>query len=121
MRRGPDEAGSGTVLTIGGVVVVLALAVMVLFGVGANLAVHRARTAADLAALSAAAEYDAGEEPCGAATRVAGENGAALADCAVVGDSFDFVVSVTVSLPVFGPAWVPGQVRASAHAGRLSG
>jgi secretion/DNA translocation related TadE-like protein len=121
MGRRPDEAGSGTLLTIGGVVVVLAVTVMVLLAVGANLAVHRARTAADLAALSAAAEYEAGGAPCGAAARAAGANGATIADCALAGDAFDFVASVTVSLPVFGVSWVPGQVRATAYAGRLSG
>lgn len=103
------------------VAVMLAVAVLALGGVciaGYLVAAHRARAAADLAALSGAVAVSNGSDGCRAAGRIARENGAALSDCSRVGDDLDFVLTVQARVRV--RAFVPGLpaiVHASAHAG----
>lgn len=116
-RRAP-ERGSASVLVVGvmGVVVTLATAAMLVAGY--LVAQHRARAAADLAALSGAVAYAQGEDACAAAGRAASRNGARLISCEQVGDLVDFVVSVDVRVHVAPrlrglPSAVPGR----AHAG----
>jgi secretion/DNA translocation related TadE-like protein len=73
---------------------------------------HRAQSAADLAALAAAARLAGGPETaCAQAKVVAGQMGVATTDCAV--DELDVVVTTEVRLPVGG--W--GSARAAARAG----
>lgn len=119
-RPRPGQRGSGTLL-VAAVIVVLVALTGALGLVGRYLAAaHAARGAADLAALSAAAQRARGEAACPAADRIAAANGVRLTGCRVTGDSLDFVVSVTVRQPV--PALLPALpegVAATAHAGRL--
>ncbi|MDO9494096.1 MAG: flp pilus-assembly TadE/G-like family protein, partial [Nocardioides sp.] len=75
MRRSHDERGGATVFAVA------CLAVMLLVGaalgvVAAMVAAHRtAQSAADLAALSGAAELGRGRDPCRAAAETAAANG----------------------------------------------
>ena len=67
---------------------------------GYLLGYHRARAAADLAALSGAAAIQQGRDGCAEARRLAAANGARLADCDQVGDQVDFVITVRVTVAV---------------------
>ena len=78
----------------------------------AVVARHRAQTAADLAALAAAARLAAGPQAaCAQAKAVASQMGVGTSGCAV--DDLDIVVTTEVHLAVGG--W--GTARADARAG----
>jgi secretion/DNA translocation related TadE-like protein len=112
------QRGAGTVLLAAVIAVMMVItAVGVLIGVFAT-AQRQAANAADLAALSGAAGYVRGEDPCAVARRVAADNGVELATCRLSGDSLDFVVVVTVERRLHS-AVLPPTVAASAQAGRL--
>ena len=105
-------------LMIGIMTVVLLLALAGVCLAGYLVAVHRARAAADLAALSGAATYARGGDSCVAATRVAVGNGARLVSCGTVGDRVDFVVTVRVEVrSSTGVRGLPTRIPAVAHAG----
>jgi len=112
------EGGSATVLTvaaIGAVVVVLAGVLVVAATVRD---VHRARAAADLAALAAAATLaSGGAVDCGVGASVAAANGGVLSQCASRADGSVMVtVDVERRWPV-GWARLPAQASARARAG----
>lgn len=114
------ERGSASILLAGlmGVVVLLGCTAMVIAGY--LLANHRARTAADLAALSAAAAFAAEGDACGQARATASADGADLLQCEVAGDEIDFVVSLRVSVPTRTRLpGLPRDVAAIAHAGPI--
>ena len=114
------ERGSGTVLVAGVVLVLMAVTTALLVIGGYILAADRARGAADLVAVSAAAEQSDGGDGCRVAARLAQRNGVGLVRCVVAGDSLDFVVSVTVRQPVrLRLPLLPNGVPATSHAGRL--
>lgn len=109
---GPRDRGSGTVLMVFVVAAVLALTLAALVIGSAVAASHRARLAADLAALAGARHVQSGATvaaACGEAARVAGLNGAALRSCAVDGDDLTLVVAV--------PANPTGEAVARSRAG----
>ena len=113
-----DEVGAGTVLVLaalGAVVVVLAGALML---VAAVRDAHRARSAADLAALAAASGPAAGEPPdCAAAAQVARAMGASVRECGAQADgSVTVRVGVRISWPARWPG-LPDVVTGSARAG----
>jgi len=113
------ERGSGTAqmaaVSLVLLVVVGALAVVI----GYLAALNEARGAADLVALSAAAERVRGADACRAARSTASANQVAVTGCRVVGDTLDFVVVVTVARSVrFGAPVLPQRVQATARAGR---
>jgi secretion/DNA translocation related TadE-like protein len=113
-----SERGSATALMIGimGVVVALSSAALVIAGYAVGF--HRARAAADLSALSAAAAFQKGREPCAQAALTAKQNGARIDRCSQVGDAVDFVVTVRVSVVARTRIPnVPRTVAAEAHAG----
>lgn len=94
------DRGSMTVLAAGicGVLTIVLVAGLAL--TSAALAAHRARAAADLAALSAAARVQGGasrDEACTAAAAVASRNAASLVACAL---SNDGAARVETSSPV---------------------
>ena len=102
-----------------GVVVTLGAAAMVITGY--LIGHHRARAAADLAALSGAAAYVRGQDVCDQARQIARQNGADLISCTRVGDDLDFVVTVRTAVPARSRLpGMPRTVEAEAHAGRLS-
>ena len=117
---GRDQRGSGTVLMAAVMSVVVALAAAATVVAGYLVSHHRARSAADLAALSGAAAYAPGEDPCDQARRTARGNGARVTRCDQVGDPVDFVVTVrvVVEVRVRSPG-LPRRVEAEAHAGRV--
>ncbi|WP_432506967.1 Rv3654c family TadE-like protein [Kineococcus arenarius] len=121
-RGAPRDGGSGSVLLLGVVAAALALAVAVA-GLGAAVAAgHRARAAADLAALAGAdAALGRADGPaCERAQRVLRANGAA-GGCAVAADGS---VRVEAEVVVGGPfaALLAGTpARAAARAGAAPG
>ena len=113
-----SERGSATALMAGimGVVVALSGAALVIAGYAAGY--HRARAAADLSALSGAAAFQQGREPCAQAALTARQNGARAVRCSQVGDAVDFVVTVRVSVVAATRIpHVPRTIAAEAHAG----
>lgn len=114
----PTDRGSGTVLMVAVVAALFLLTVAGVAVASAVLAVHRARAAADLAALSGAvalAQGQPGPSACGAAGVVAARNGALLLGCGAGADG-----SVLVSTSTRVALGIPGQPRvasASARAG----
>jgi secretion/DNA translocation related TadE-like protein len=101
-----------------GVVVALGAAAMVVAGY--LVGHHRARAAADLAALSGAVAHAGGENACDQARRIAPQNGARVINCTQVGDDIDFVVTVRTAVPVRSRLpGLPRTVEAEAHAGRV--
>jgi secretion/DNA translocation related TadE-like protein len=116
-----DERGSASVLMIGIMAVVVLLSGAALLIAGYLVAHHRARAAADLAALSGATAYAAGTDACTEARRTAAANGARITRCDLAGDPVDFVVTVRTSVPVgVRLSGLPRTVAAEAHAGRVS-
>lgn len=104
------DRGSATVLVVMSIGVVLICLTGALALLSAVQASHRARAAADLAALAGAQVLVAADPrpPCAVASGVAAGNGAALVACSVIGD--DITVSVTTSA-----SW-PGLGHATARA-----
>jgi len=112
------EGGSASVLMVGVVGVVIALSSAALIIAGYAVSYHRARAAADLGALSAAAVFQQGRDTCAQATLTAKQHGAQVERCDVVGDAIDFVVTVRVSLATRTRIpQLPKTVTAEAHAG----
>ena len=119
-RPSGGERGSATVLmaAVMGVVVTLGAAAMVIAGY--LVGHHRARSAADLAALSGAAAHARGDDACDHARRIAPQNRAEVAACTRVGDDIDFVITVRTTVPVRSRLpGLPRSVEGEAHAGRL--
>ena len=110
-----DERGSGTVLVLGIIAVLLAMAVCAGGLIQAQAAAGKARSTADLAALGGATALSsvvAPSEPCETAGRVARANGAEVTVCTVVGE--DVVVEAAVRVQVLG---VDRTATAAARAG----
>ena len=101
----------------------LMVAVLTLAGAGAVVAGylvagHRVRSAADLAAVSAATAYAAGRDGCAAARRNAAANHARVLACDRVGDQIDYVITVTVEVQVaVSIPGLPTRLSTVAHAG----
>jgi secretion/DNA translocation related TadE-like protein len=93
------DRGAGTVLIAVAILIVAVVAAVCLCLVGWIGADHRARAAADLAALAGADAYAAGTDACSSATQVADVNHATLTDCSVETNSIDFIVKVSVQVP----------------------
>lgn len=117
-RSGPAEAGSAGLAMVWVAAVVLAAAIAAVAWGAALVARHRAGRTADLAALAAAAQLQAGTpEPCRAAARVAATAAAEVEICSVLTDgSVQVVVRLSPRAP--GP-WnlVLPAARARARAG----
>ncbi len=115
------DRGSATVFAaaISLVLVMSATAAMVVVAV--VLATHRARSAADLAALAAATAEVGGSDACAAARINARTNGAEVTTCRVTGDTSSFVVAVTLTAPTGLGSPLPARVGAEAHAGTVAG
>lgn len=108
------ERGSGTVL------VIAAIAVLVLVGsagltlAAATVTSHRAAAAGDASALSAAMTRQGGGDGCEVARRIAARNSAELAQCR---EDPDESVTVNVTVPLTGALAGFGAVHARARAG----
>lgn len=114
------ERGSATVLAVAGVGALLLCLVGGLVVTGAVRAGHRAKAAADLAALAAASALQQGAPAGSACSRgrgIAAANGADLRSCAAASDG-SVEVAVTVPLPLDLPGLVvPEGATARARAG----
>lgn len=115
-----DQRGSGTVLIVAIMALLLTLGAAATVVGGYGVASHRAKAAADLAAVSGASATATGDDPCRAARRVAVANHAQLDDCQLTGDQQDFVVAVKVSIQLK-PVWpgLPKVVTTEAYAGSV--
>jgi secretion/DNA translocation related TadE-like protein len=112
-----SERGSATMLMIGLMAVVVLLSATAMLVAGYLVGQHRARAAADLSALSAAAAFQSDGDGCAQARQTARHNGAQVTRCDRVGDRVDWVVTVRVA--VLTRTRVPGlprAVTAEAHA-----
>jgi secretion/DNA translocation related TadE-like protein len=117
-RTARGENGSATVLTVSAIGAVTVVLAGVLVVTATVRDVHRARAAADLAALAAAGPVvTGGSVDCGAGASVAAANRAVLAHC---GSAADGSVWVTTAVQRQWPAgWLglPTHVSARARAG----
>ncbi|HWC24835.1 MAG TPA: Rv3654c family TadE-like protein [Flexivirga sp.] len=114
-RRASSERGSATVLVVMAIGVVLLCLAGALALLSAVQASHRARAAADLAALAGAQVLVGGGvggagSPCDVAAGVAARNGAALIECSIAGDDLTVRVATRAGWPGLGRA----QARARA-------
>src|SRR3954470_15569174 len=96
MSAGSSDEGSATVLSLAALVVLLTVAGVLTTAGRAALLRQRATTAADFAALAAAAEQRTPADRCRRGAPLATANGARLVACAVAGE----VVTVTVVQPL---------------------
>lgn len=117
-RRGHDESGSATVLALGVIVAVLTVTIGGLAVMGSLRSVHVARSAADLAALAAAGDFQQHADPvgaCRAARRIARGQAAQLVGCTIDARG---IATVTTSVPIshhvagLGPDAAEGRARA---------
>lgn len=99
-RDAECERGSGTVLVVAAImVIVTALLVVATLGSGYR-ARHQAATAADLAALAAADALLASDrDPCATAERVSRANGARMQECVVNGWEVEVVAEAAAAIP----------------------
>jgi secretion/DNA translocation related TadE-like protein len=103
MRNRNNEIGSGTVLVIIAISIVLATTAAVAALASGYQARHGAAAAADLAALAGAERLrTGGADPCATARRVSDANGASLVDCTV----HDWTVEVTVHRDIDTQSWL---------------
>ena len=115
------DRGSATVFAAAISLVLVMAATAALLVVAVVLASHRARSAADLAALAGATAEVGGGDACQAAGANALTNGADLTTCRVAGETSSFVIAVTVTVPTGLRPPLPGTVRVEAHAGSVAG
>jgi secretion/DNA translocation related TadE-like protein len=105
-------------LMIGVCVVVMMFGYTAMIICGYAIAGHRARSAADLAALSGATTAAQGGDPCASARRNARAHLARVSSCERIGDQIDYVVTVTATVStVLHTPGLPREVSATAYAG----
>ena len=112
MRRRQGESGSATSWALVWLVLVVWLAQIGMLVAGLVARQHHIDSAADLAALAAAATLQRGGEPCAAAARVAQAHDTELARCDVAGEDVSVQVSARVGLPLGLSADLVGVARA---------
>ena len=112
-----SEEGSGTVLALTIIAVLLVVTVVIAGLIGVVSANRRASAAADLSALAAADAYRGLTEgdPCAVAADLAERHGAHLESCTF--PDRPETVEVTVAVPVAGPMGMLGPARVRARAG----
>ena len=116
-----SERGSGSMLMVGVMTVMVMLSLGAVCLAGYLVAVHRARSAADLAALSGAVAYSSHGDGCAAARSNARRNHARVVSCEQLGDSVEFLLSVKVEVEVqVGVVGLPRTIQAAAHAGAVA-
>lgn len=117
LRRRRRDHGSATVFAASIAMVLVVVASAAVTVVAVMLAGHRARSAADLAALAAATAQVSGLDPCNAARANARENSARISACRVSGEASSFVVAVTAVVDTGLGRPLPIEVGALARAG----
>jgi secretion/DNA translocation related TadE-like protein len=94
-----DERGSGTVLAVAMIGLLVTVTVATSGVVGVVAGHRRAQSAADLSALAGATKLQSGADACQRARAIAGRNGADLRRCQVEGTEVVVVVARSVRLP----------------------
>lgn len=120
-RRSRPDRGAATVFAAALGMVLVTVATIAILVVTAVLAGHRARAAADLAALAGATAAADGLDACRTARAVAEANRATLTSCRLAGTPRSFVVAVTVAVSTGLRAPLPDAVHADAKAGNVLG
>jgi len=118
---GRTDRGSATVFAAAISLVLVTAATVAVIVVAVVLASHRARTAADLAALAAATAEVSGGDACAAARANARTNGAEVTSCRLDGEVSSFVVAMSVTTSTGLRPPLPATVGAEAHAGNATG
>ncbi|MGO1487750.1 MAG: Rv3654c family TadE-like protein [Arachnia sp.] len=95
--RSRDERGSGTLLTAGVCVCLLAVAWASSLVVAWLVQISSVQDSADLAALAASAAHAQQLDGCAAAEAAAARNESEMIECTINGDEWSFVVEVHVS------------------------
>jgi secretion/DNA translocation related TadE-like protein len=114
--RRRDERGAAVVVAVALTGLLLFVAVVSVGTVAIVLAHRRAQTAADLAALAAAAALQRGGDACATATLIAGRHDAAVTGCTIQG--LTVLVATSVALPTaLGGDDVPARARAGPASG----
>ncbi|GAA3574036.1 hypothetical protein GCM10022235_49480 [Kribbella ginsengisoli] len=107
------DRGSATLLSLGIAAVLLGACVLGVLWAAVSVAHHRADTAADLAALSAAqAQQSDPGQACTTATRITDAQGVSLKYCHAEADTVTVAVTVRLHLGVFGTPLVTSEARA---------
>ena len=112
-RRRRDERGSATLLAVGVALLLLGAGLVGALWAAVSLGSHRAASAADLAALSAAQAVQSGDlDPCTSARRIAVGQQVELRGCVVEGETVSVVVVVRLQLGAVGSPAITAQARA---------
>lgn len=112
-----DERGSGSILVVSVVTVLVLLGVVVAWQGSWLTSGARARSVADLVALGAARAQQDGQAACPVAEEVAADNRARLVECEVTTGWGEFIVDVVVEVDLVpqvagGPRVVTADSRA---------
>ena len=109
--RRRDEQGAAVVVALGLIGVLILVTAVCAGSVAIVLTHRRAQVAADLASLAAAGALQRGADPCAAAVRIAGRQGATVTGCEI--DGATVLVSTAIDLPAaLGGDAVPARARA---------
>ncbi|MFI6452240.1 Rv3654c family TadE-like protein [Streptosporangium amethystogenes] len=111
---GGAERGSATIWTVGLMALLFAVAAAVMVAGTARVARHRAQSAADLSALTAARlAFADPDRSCARASLLAADNGARVTRCSVGDDGIaEIEVAMDVSLPLKGETAISARARA---------
>ncbi|WP_433014391.1 Rv3654c family TadE-like protein [Kribbella sp. CA-294648] len=108
-----SESGTASILAIGLATVLLGGCLVGVFWAAVSVGRHRAASAADLAALSAAQALQTGaNDACLTASRIAAAQQAEVHACHQAGESVAIVVAVKLRLGVLGTPIVTAEARA---------
>ena len=120
-RHLSDERGSATVVMLAVIAVVLMLTISGLFLASSILASHRARAAADLAALASASVLMRGEPSaaaCQFAAQVAAANHGRVQGCIAVGTEVRLTIAVLAGMKGLGVATARSRAGPGPSGGR---
>lgn len=124
MRRQPpgsrnlDQRGGGSALTLSVLIVLILVGLVAAWQVGWLSSGARARSVADLVALSAAQAQQDGRNGCEVAEQVASDNAAELDACEVTTGWGEFVIDVSVLVQLRPQvAGAPQHAKADSRAG----
>jgi secretion/DNA translocation related TadE-like protein len=114
MDDGGAERGSATIWTVGLMALLFAVAAAVMVAGTARVARHRAQSAADLSALTAARlAFADPDRSCASASLLAADNGVRVIRCSVGNDGIaEIEVTMDVSLPLKGEVAINARARA---------
>lgn len=116
-RVATQDRGSGTVLTVAIMMVLVLMAAVGVWISGWLGCMHQARNAADLGAVAGAQAHQLGGDGCAVARATAELNGGQLSECEVTTGAGEFIVDVQVEVELRpqvrgGPTRVTEQARA---------